>query len=143
MKKQSRYMVKTILHSKSGITALLFMIMTQAAAAQTRAVAVMEPLPNAATVKHIGNPAGSIVFQVQYDNPSGDKFTLTIKDNDDAVLFQDVYTGKKFDKKFQLPEGQADKLKFIIRGARSNHLQTFEVNTHTRVIEEIVVKRVS
>lgn len=143
MKKQSRYSVKTILHSKFGITAFVLIIMTQAAIAQTRAVAVVEPLAGTATVKHIGNPAGSIVFQVQYDNPSGDKFTLTIKDNDDAVLFQDMYTGKKFDKKFQLPEGQADKLKFIIRGTRNNHLQTFEVNTNTRVIEEIVVKRVS
>lgn len=134
-------MVKTILRSKFVMTVFL-LIVVQAATAQTRAVAVMEPLEAAATVKHIGNPPGSMVFQVQYDNQSGDKFSLIIKDNDGAVLFQDVYSGKKFDKKFQLPQAQADKLKFIIRGIGNNHLQTFEVNTNTRLVEEIVVKKV-
>lgn len=139
MKKQSMHVVKTI--KLTGITVAM-LILGQVAVAQTRAVAVREPVTSTATVKHIGNPQGSIVFQVQYDNFSGDRFSLTIKDNDGAILFQDIYADKKFDKKFQLPQGGADNLKFIIKGIKNNNIQTFEVNTNTRVVEEIVVKRV-
>ena len=95
-----------------------------------------------AVVKHIGNPPGSAVFQVQYDNPTGEKFSLTIKDNEGSTVYQDTYSDKKFDKKFQLPEGQSDKLQFIIKGVRNTQAQVFEVSTNTRVIEEVVVKRV-
>lgn len=136
------YVVKTIIRSKFMSITVAALIIGQVAAAQTRAVAIMEPITSNATVKHIGNPAGSIVFQVQYDNLSGDKFSLTIKDDDGTILFQDTYTDKKFDKKFQLPQGEADKLKFIIKGLKSNNIQTFEVNTRSRLVEEIVVKRV-
>lgn len=143
MKKQSMKVAKAIIRNKlTGITVAM-LIVSQAATAQTRAVAVREPVTGTATVKHIGNPRGSVVFQVQYDNMTGDRFSLTIKDNDGATLYQDTYTDKKFDKKFQLPQGEADKIKFIIKGIKTNHIQTFEVNTNTRVIEEVAIKRVS
>ena len=142
MKKQSMKLVQTITRYKLAAITVAMLIIAQAAAAQTRAVAVREPVTGTATVKHIGNPQGSVVFQVQYDNLSGDRFSLTIKDNDGAILYQDIYTDKKFDKKFQLPQGEADKIKFIIKGIKNNHIQTFEVNTNTRLVEEVVVKRV-
>ena len=142
MKKQSMHVVKNIFRNKLAGLTVAMLILARLTTAQTRTVAVIEPATSAATVKHIGNPQGSIVFQVQYDNLSGDRFSLTIKDNDGAILFQDIYADKKFDKKFQLPQGDADKLKFIIKGIKSNNIQTFEVNTSTRVVEEIIVKRV-
>jgi hypothetical protein len=142
MKKQSMRVVKTILRSKFIRVTATMLIVAQLATAQTKAVAVREPLENAAVVTHIGNPEGSILFQVQYDNLSGEKFALIIKDNDGTVLFQDVYSGKKFDKKFQLPKEDAGKLQFIIKGQKSSHAQTFEVNTNTRMVEEVIVKRV-
>ena len=142
MKKQSMHFMKTIMRSKFIRLTAAMLIIAQVAAAQTKAVAIMEPVIGTATVKHIGNPSGTMVFQVQYENLAGEKFALIIKDNDGAVLFQDVYIDKNFDKKFQLPKGDADKLKFIIKGIRNNNVQTFEVNTQTRLVEEIVVKRV-
>jgi hypothetical protein len=143
MKKQSMKVTKAIIRNKlTGITVAM-LIFANATTAQTRAVAVREPLIGTATVKHIGNPQGSVVFQVQYDNITGDRFSLTIKDEDGAILYQDVYADKKFDKKFQLPQGEADKIKFIIKGIKTNHIQTFEVNTNTRIIEEVAIKRVS
>lgn len=145
MKKQFVYAATTNLpHKALGITIALLLI-AQLIAAQTRTVAVVAPAPPpapAASVKHIGNPPGSLVFQVQYDNPAGEKFFLTIKDTDGAILFQDMYTDKKFNKKFQLPQGETDKLQFIIKGARAKESQTFEVNTNIRMVEDIVVKKV-
>lgn len=143
MKKQSMYVVKTIVRNKFTAITLIMFLASQVAVAQTRRVAVMEPVTAAASVKHIGNPEGSVVFQVQYDNLAGDKFSLIIKDNDGAIIYQDTYTDKKFDKKFQLPQGEADKLQFIIKGTKNNYSQTFEVNTRSRMVEEVVVKKVS
>jgi hypothetical protein len=142
MKKQSMRVVTTILRSKFIRVTGIMLIVAQLATAQTKAVAVREPLENAAVVTHIGNLEGSILFQVQYDNLSGDKFALIIKDNDGSVIYQDVYSGKKFDKKFQLPKESAGKLHFIIKGYKGTQAQTFEVNTNTRVVEEVIVKRV-
>lgn len=143
MKKQSVYVVKTIIRNKLVRTTMALLILSQAAAAQTRAVAVIEPVVGTASVKHIGNPEGTVVFQVQYDNQAGDKFSLIIKDNDGTIIYQDSYSDKKFDKKFQLPLGETDKLKFIIKGPKTNTVQTFEVKTHSRMIEEVVVSRVN
>ena len=142
MKKQSVYVVKTIIRNKLVRTTMALLILSQAVAAQTKMVAVMEPVASSASVKHIGNPDGTAVFQVQYDNQAGDKFSVIIKDNDGNVIYQDTYSDRKFDKKFQLPQGETDKLKFIIKGPKNNTIQSFEVNTNTRVIEEIIVKKV-
>jgi len=141
MKKQSIYVVKAIIRSKLIRITGMMLLVAQAATSQARAVAVREPIPTA-VVSHIGNPEGSILFQVQYDNVGGGKFALIIKDNEGSVLYQDVFTDKKFDKKFQLPKEATGKLHFIIKGYKTNHSQTFEVNTNTRVVEEVVVKRI-
>lgn len=143
MKKQSVYVVKTIIRNKLVRTTMALLILSQVAAAQTRTVAVVEPVVSAASVKHIGNPDGTVVFHVLYDNQTGDKFSLIINDNDGTVIYQGTYSDKKFDKKFQLPQGETDKLKFIIKGPRNSTVQTFEVKTHSRMIEEVVVRRVN
>lgn len=136
MKKQSVYFV---------LLTTLTIMATARAGAQARTVAAVTPAPvavSAAAVKHLGNPPGSVVFQVLYDNPTGEKFTVTIRDIDGATIYQDNYTDKKFDKKYQLPKEQSEKLKFIIKGTKTNRVQTFEVNSSTRIIEEVLVKKV-
>ncbi|WP_315819489.1 hypothetical protein [Paraflavitalea speifideaquila] len=143
MKKQSMYVVKTILLTRFLAITTAMILLTQISVAQTRAVAVREPLIETASVTHIGNTKGNVVFQVQYDNQAGDRFSLIIKSIDDTILFQDNYTDRKFNKRFQLPEPLSDKLRFIIRPFKGNQVQTFEVNTSTRIIEEIVVKKAS
>jgi hypothetical protein len=141
MKKQSIYLVRTIKLTKLLVITSAVILFTQTTIAQTRAVAVIEPVIGTASIKHIDNPRGNRVFQIQYDNQSGERFSLTIKDVDGTIVFQDTYADTKFDKRFQLPEGLSDKLKFIIKSLKSNNVQTFEVSTNTRVIEEIVVKK--
>jgi hypothetical protein len=142
MKKQSMRVVNTFLRSKFIRLTALLLIVVNMAAAQTKTVALREPIANSAVVTHIGNLEGSVLFKVQYDNLSGEKFALTIKDLNGEVLYQEVYTDKKFDKKFQLPKENAGKLQFIIKSVRTNQAQTFEVNTNSRLVEEMIVKKV-
>lgn len=134
MKKQTMRVVKTT----------MFLLFVNAAMSQVKTVALREPVAasSPAVVTHIGNIDNSVLLKVQYDNLSGEKFALTIKDQHGEVLYQEVYSDKKFSKKFQLPKENAEKLHFIIKGVKSNQTQTFEVNTNTRLVEEMVVKKI-
>ncbi len=122
----------------------LLLLLVNAATAQVKTVALREPVASSssAVVTHIGNIDNSVLLKVQYDNLSGEKFALTIKDQNEEVLYHEVYSDKKFNKKFQLPKENAEKLQFIIKGMKTNQTQTFEVNTNTRLVEEMVVKKI-
>jgi hypothetical protein len=98
---------------------------------------------NAATVKYLGADNESYIFNVAYNNESGEKFLLRITDAEENTLFTGTYTDKKFDKRFKLlKEGSDGKLKFIIRDLKDNSVQTFEVTTTSQVVEDVVVKKV-
>jgi hypothetical protein len=123
-------------------TTILLLCMNTAMS-QVKTVALRETVTSSpAMVTHMGNIDNSVLLKVQYDNLSGEKFALTIKDQNDEVLYHEVYSDKKFSKKFQLPKENAEKLQFIIKGIKTNHTQTFEVNTNTRMVEEMVVKKI-
>jgi hypothetical protein len=64
-------------------------------------------------------------------------------DGEGNVLYQAVYTDTKFDKKFRVadPENYG-KLVFVIRNYGDKSKQTFEINSNTRLVEEVEVKEV-
>lgn len=95
-----------------------------------------------AAIRHLGNTTETMSFQVKYDNEAGDKFAVVVRDQDNNVLFQEFYTDKKFDKKFSLPKVDNNKVIFQIKNVKDSTVQTFEVNTNTRLVEEVIVKRV-
>lgn len=96
---------------------------------------------NKVTVKHIGNSDNNMYFKVEMDNPTGDKFSIVVKDQEGNVLFHNFYNDKAFNKTFQLTKEETSKVTFIIRSPKGTNAQSFEINTNTRVIDEVVVKR--
>ena len=96
-----------------------------------------------ATVKYLGIDNESYVFNVAYNNESGEKFLLRITDADGNTLFAGTYTDKKFDKRFKVMKEESDgKLKFVIRNLKDNSVQTFEVTTTSKVVEDVVVRKI-
>jgi hypothetical protein len=94
-----------------------------------------------AEVKYIGNVEDAVVFSVSYNNPTNNKFVVTVLDEDGTKLFQSAYSDKKFDKRFKLPKTDKSKLTFEIRNNREIELrQTFEINT--RIVEDVVVTKI-
>ena len=74
---------------------------------------------------------------------SGNRFSVAIFDESSNMLFQSVYSVKKFDKKFKLAEPDSfGKLVFVIRNLGDNSVQRFEVNADTRLVEDVEVKEV-
>ncbi len=126
---------------RTFLALLLLLVSTTALQAQTVKTDSTASTP-AAIVKHVGNVGNSMVFQVHYVNPTGEKFSLVIKDKDGVTLFQETYREKLFDKKFHLPRNEYDQLNFIIRASKNNTIvQSFQVNTSTRIEDEVVVKK--
>jgi hypothetical protein len=97
---------------------------------------------NPVNVTYIGSQDGNYVFDVQFDNNSGDTYYVAVVDDAGNTLFKGLYSDKKFDKKFKLPPGEEiNSVSFVIRNVRSNAAYTYAVNTKERQVEEVTVKR--
>jgi hypothetical protein len=141
MKRQFMRVVNAALYSKSVklVASLILIAGSFSAQAQT---ANNESPVRVAEVKHIGNTRDMMVFQVQVDNSLGERFSVVLKDTYGATLFNEVFKDKKFDKKFKVPKTEDSKVYFVIRDLANNSEQSFEVNSNTRVIEEVSVRRI-
>jgi hypothetical protein len=83
------------------------------------------------------------VFNVAYNNEWNEKFLLRITDAEGNTLFTAIYSDKKFDKRFKLlKEGSDGRINFVIKNLKDNSIQAFEVITTSKVVEDVVVKKV-
>ncbi|HTQ64430.1 MAG TPA: hypothetical protein VMI12_06505 [Puia sp.] len=91
-------------------------------------------------VKYLGTSEDAVLFNVSLENPTGTKFIVMVLDEDNTPLFQEVYTDKKFDKRFKLPKSEKNKLTFVIRNFKDADIkESFEINTH--YVEDVVVTK--
>jgi hypothetical protein len=96
-----------------------------------------------AEVKYIPDAQGQGIFNVQYNNVAGSRFTICVMDADGNQLYQNIYTDKKFDKNFRLAEPDSyEKLIFIIRNLADNSIQRFEVVASSHLVEDVDVREV-
>lgn len=101
------------------------------------------PGASTAEVKYVGGTSGERIFHVSYNNPTGSRFSVKVLDADGTQLYQSVYTDKLFNKKFQLDNIEnSGKVVFMIRNFGDGSVQSFEVNTNTRLVEDVDVKEV-
>jgi len=131
---------------KSYLTAIAFLFVVASTNAQsttagstTAAVAGQkEPL-----VKCLGIQEDMVIFNVSYPNPTGNKFSLIVKDQDGAQLYQSIFSEKNFYKQFRLPKTDKNKISFVIRSGKGTDIeQSFEINTSSRFVEDIAIKKI-
>jgi hypothetical protein len=128
---------------KSIVLSLFFAGMSLASLANGPHDPISDKSENAAEVKYIGNSDGEFFFNVLYNNAAGSRFSVAILDEFGNQLYQSVYSEKKFDKKFKLADPESfGKLVFVIRNFSDNSVQRFEVNSDSRVVEDVEVKEV-
>jgi hypothetical protein len=97
-----------------------------------------------ATIQYVGTDDNSYLFHVAYANENGGKFLVRITDEADNVLFAQMYTDKKFDKRFRLmKDASQGRLNFVIRNLKNNKTQSFKVTTSSEVVEQVVVKKLN
>ncbi len=79
-------------------------------------------------VKYVGTTDNHVVFQVQFDNPTGEKFALIIKNDNGDIVYHQQFTETHFSKNvyFENTDAEIDPT-FIIRGNSSDIVRQFHV----------------
>jgi hypothetical protein len=147
MKKQLMRIVNTSVFNKFFKTAAVVLMLT-GAAAEMQASPVFAPIHNPGAgvgktvINYLSTNEQNNIFEVKVENATGERFTIVIKDNHNNTLYRGAFSGKDFSKKFLLPKVDSDKITFHVKSNSGSSTETFEINSNTRVVEEVVVKRV-
>jgi hypothetical protein len=80
------------------------------------------------TVKYIGTNENNVVFQVQFENPTGEKFSLIIKNDNGDVVFHQTFNETHFSKNVYFENAGSDiQPTFVIRNANNEVVRQFRV----------------
>jgi hypothetical protein len=94
------------------------------------------------SVKYTGTNDNSVVFRVQFTNPTAQKFSFIIKNQAGDVLFSGQYTDVNFAKTVHLlKEEEEMNPTFIIRAGSQVIENSFSINSNVNVEEETVVTK--
>ena len=89
------------------------------------------------TVQYVGINEDHVVFHVEFENPTGEKFWLIIRNDNGDVVYRKQFTGNHFSKNVYFENEQADiRPTFIIRSDNNEIVRQFAV---TRTITENTV----
>jgi hypothetical protein len=120
------------------ISTLTFTAINQAKAGST----INQTDSSQSTVQYVGTTEKGILFNVKFNNESGAKFNLIIKDENGDFLFNQQYNDKNFNKNIVLVKDADDaKLTFFIEGREMNLKESFTITTSARVIEDVTVTK--
>ena len=98
---------------------------------------------SAAEVKYLAGKDGDVLFNVVYNNATGQRFSVIVLDEFGNKLYQNSFSDKQFDRKFKLADPEStNSLTFIIHNYGDNSEQRFQVDASNRVIEDVEVKEV-
>ena len=127
---------------KAAAVVVLITLATSANAQITPVSATVSGVPSNAAVTYVSTSSESLFFDVRVNNEEGERFTIIVKDDNGATLYRGNYYDRSFKKRFVLPKTDSNKLTFLIKRESESKSETFEVNTKTRLVEEVIVKRV-
>jgi hypothetical protein len=94
-------------------------------------------------LKFIGSINNQPLFQLSFaGNPLQDEFTITIRDEEGNPLYKENIKGENFTKKFLVNNDEIgdDTLRFEIICKKTKKIVVYEVDRHTRFLEETLVK---
>jgi len=82
------------------------------------------------SVKYVGTTESSVVFHVQFENPTAEKFWLIIKNDVGEVVYRKEFTDAHFSKSvfFQKEEVGDITPTFVIRNSKDEVVRQFSVN---------------
>ncbi len=82
------------------------------------------------SVKYIGTRDNDLLFHVQFDNPTGQKFAVIVKDDAGFVIYEEKFSDTKFSKNFRLPKQEGVMhTTFVVRTGKKDVESSFVVNT--------------
>ena len=116
---------------RAVFTLALSMVLAVPAFSQLPAI---EENPEEMQVKYLAGDKDAMLFNLKYDNETGDDFKLMVLNETGEVLFQKNYSGKKFRKKIKLTRlTDTDGVTFLIRSPKENVQLSYRVRVPAKL----------
>jgi hypothetical protein len=132
------YLIAAI--SKFCLGALFFFAVSTVRAQSGGVTTKEEPV----TVKYLGAQDDMVVFNVSCPNPSGNRFSLIVKDQDGNPLYQGTFAEKAFYKQFRLSKADRSRITFLVRTNReADVIKSFEINVNSRFVADVDIKKLN
>jgi hypothetical protein len=125
----------------AAFTAVVVLFSNAASANEGGSKKTSSPTEAQVSVKYQGTTENNIIFKVEFENPTSEKFSLIIKNDNGDVVYHQQFTDAHFSKSvfFQNTDAQIHPT-FIIRTGNNNEIvRQFEVNR--TLTESTVVTR--
>lgn len=75
------------------------------------------------SVKYVGTENGQVVFHVEFENPTSEKFTLIIRNDNGDVVFHQQFNDTHFSKNVFIDNADSDiQPTFVIRGSDNSEI---------------------
>lgn len=99
------------------------------------------PKSSDATINYVGTSGENYVFQVDYANAAQKDFFLEIKDQNGFQFYSGRFQDANFKKRFAISKEElaGTSLTFTLSIKGTDKVQTFDVNTTSRLVEEVSV----
>ena len=138
MKKQTRNLMNT---ARNFLVPALFVVLSITGLSYGKAYGQSYTSNSKPSIQYVGKVNDQLIFQVDYDNPTNEAVNVLIKDESGNVLYADRFKDKKLSKKFKVNTAEYGdaRLTFVISTDKERTSQVFQVNTNTRVIDDVVV----
>ena len=94
---------------------------------------IISPSDKQVTVNFVGATDNSLVFHLEFDNKSGEKFYLIVKNDAGDIVYQNSYNDVHFAKNIRIPSEESElHPTFVIRTANEQVERKFSVTSkHT------------
>lgn len=93
-----------------------------------------------ASVSCLKMEEGQVYFKVNFENADGGRFDILVNDVNGDNLYRATFYGQHFNKVFRAPV-ENGKLVIIIRDTKDRTDHKFELSTESRMVQQILVKR--
>jgi DNA/RNA endonuclease YhcR with UshA esterase domain len=97
---------------------------------------------NQPLIQTVANSEGDNIVQIKWDNPTGERFAVVVRNKAGEILFNEVYSEQKFDKKFRLPLKEDDGLILTLRTLKGKTISSVQINNNIRTVEELVIRKI-
>ena len=134
-------MIRVLINTRIFAIALAI---TSTTALSTPALAIEEKKAIPVELTFLGNINNQPVVQLNFTNTEVNEYTVVVRDSYGMVLYKDKVKGRNMTQKFILnTEDLGDgEVHFEITGKKTDKSAVYEVNTVSRLIEDVVVSKV-
>jgi hypothetical protein len=132
-------MLNAFSFGKKTAMLLLVVLITLTSATAKNADTTKDDDENA-SVSCLKMEEGQVYFNVKFENADGGRFDILVNDANGDNLYRATFTGKNFNKVFRAPV-ENGKLVIVIRDSKDKVDHKFELSTESRMVQQILVKR--